>query len=967
MLVTIGGMAGVAQPEPARPRPAPPGPEPSLLERDAELARLSVLTDEAAAGRGTVVAIEGPAGIGKTELLAAARRQAVGRGFRSLAARGRELESGMAFAVVRQLLEPPVMSAGPGERRRLLAGPARGGAGALGLAAGAAPASEFAAVHGLYWLCVNLAERTPLLLTVDDLQWVDGPSLAWLGYFARRVAELRVLVVVTVREGDPRTREPAVAAVVGDPAVHRAGLWPLSRASVTTLVRRELGRAVSAEFCSACWTLAGGNPLYVRELLAASRAQGLRGTVDDVGTLRAVAPAAVGASVLARMARMRPDMIELARALAVLGSQYEVAVAAELARLDPVAAELAADELAAAQILAPTRPLDFFHPLIGEAVYADLGLGARRLAHRRAAAILDRAGAADRVAVHLLATGPSGDAWVAGRLSLAAGNAHERGAPEVAARYLRRALDEPVRPEERPELLLRLASAEWYTGQPTAIAHLEEALESAHDVSTIATAAGRLANAYVASDRADIGVAVLRRAIDRIRPADPLLALRLEGASALAGVVDDGTAPDALRTVDRLRARLDELDDPPVRLLVVLAQVMMRRAQSADQAKRLVEQVLAREPYPPPLNVCTSIIVTLIGIEAFDTLQRLCDDMLTAARSRAAMQELIGIASFSAWALYRRGELADAEAQARWAVERASGIYAIDSLAHLIEILIDRDAMADAEDELSRITPPLDSHSIVVATYLLARGRLRAAQGRTEEAVRDFLACGERCERLGIALAVYPWRSEAAMAYAQLGQAEQARRLALAEVEIARAFGRPRALGSALRSAGLVECTAGPAESGAGGLALLAEAVGVLEGSQAPVELARALTDYGAALRRAGQRARARVQLERGLDLAHHWGARRIAGQARAELVAAGAKPRRDAITGRDALTASELRVARLAAEGKTNRQIAQALFITTKTASAHLSRAYRKLGVTRRDQLAEALVAAVPARSRMS
>ena len=157
----------------------------------------------------------------------------------------------------------------------------------------------------------------------------------------------------------------------------------------------------------------------------------------------------------------------------------------------------------------------------------------------------------------------------------------------------------------------------------------------------------------------------------------------------------------------------------------------------------------------------------------------------------------------------------------------------------------------------------------------------------------------------------------------------------------------------------------GLAEGGERGLALLGEAVAVLERSQAPVELARALTDHGAALRRAGQRTKARAQLERGLDLAHHWGARRIAGQARAELIAAGAKPRRDAITGRDALTASELRVARLAAAGKSNREIAQELFITTKTASAHLSRAYRKLDVTRRSQLAEALVSKTPAAGR--
>jgi DNA-binding CsgD family transcriptional regulator len=345
----------------------------------------------------------------------------------------------------------------------------------------------------------------------------------------------------------------------------------------------------------------------------------------------------------------------------------------------------------------------------------------------------------------------------------------------------------------------------------------------------------------------------------------------------------------------------------------------------------------------------------LLGLEAFDTLQRLCDDMLRAARRRSAVQELIGVASFWAWALYQRGELADAEAQARWALEHASGIWAIDALAHLVETLVERDALDDAATELRRMAPPLTSHTVVVAAYLMARGQLRMAQGRREEALQDFLASGERCERLGIVDTLYEWRSEAAIAHAALGHSVEARQLARAVVRTARGFGRPRALGVALRAAGL-------SEGGEHGLGLLGEAVTVLERSQAPVELARALTDHGAALRRAGLRMRARVQLERGLDLAHHCGARRIASQARAELVAAGAKPRRDAFTGRDALTASELRVARLAAAGRTNREIAQALFITTKTASAHLSRAYRKLDVTRRSQLAEALVSKTPA-----
>lgn len=928
-----------------------------LLERDAELGRLDTMLAKASAGGGGVVRVSGPAGIGKSELLAAARQRAAQQGLQSLSACGRELETEMAFAVVRQLLEPAVLSVGPAQRRRLLRGPARDGAAVLGLAAGAAPDSEFAAIHGLYWLCANLAERGPLLLTVDDTQWLDGPSLSWLGYFGRRAAELPVLVVAGVRAGDPLSRTPAVLAVTNDPAVQPMELAPLSADSVAALVRRQLGEEVSSEFCTACWELAGGNPLYVRELLATAKAERLAGGAADAAALRAAAPAAVGASVLTRLTQMGPEAVALARALAVLGSHHEVAVAAELADLDVIAAELLADALAAAQILAPARPLDFFHPLIREAVYADIALGARRLMHRRAAAILDRTETVDRVATHLLATGPAGDAWVTGRLGAAAKSAQKRGAPEVAASYLRRALAEPPGTAERPALLLRLGSAEWYSGQPTAIAHLEEALETAGDPPSIAAAARALGSAYVSCDRIDLTVAVMQRASDRVSPAHPGIALHITSASALAGLADDRTGQDAIRVVEKLNGRLDEIPDPSVNLQVAIAHVMMQRAHSAETVRdsvRLLEQVLAGQPYPPVLGVCPSIISALNALEAFGPLRRLCEDLMTDARQRSAVQELIGVASFYSWALHRQGELADAEAHARWALERATGIYAYAALAHLIDTLIDRGALADAETELARRTAPLASHSALAVSFLMARGHLHAAQGRQAEALRDFLACGERCERLGLVLPLFAWRSSAAVAQACLGRRDEGRRLAQEEVAIARTAGLPRTLGVALRAAGLVG-------GGDGGLALLAEAVSVLGRSQATVELARALTDYGAALRRAGQRSQARAPLERGLDLAHHLGARQIAEQARTELVAAGAKPRRDAITGRDALTASELRVAQLAAEGKTNREIAQLLFITTKTASAHLSRVYRKLDVTRRSQLAEALLTSRP------
>jgi tetratricopeptide (TPR) repeat protein len=328
--------------------------------------------------------------------------------------------------------------------------------------------------------------------------------------------------------------------------------------------------------------------LYVRQLAAAARGEGMTGDPGSTEALRSLAPSAVGASVLPRLAGMGPGPIALACALAVLGPGTEVAVVAELADLTPPAAELAADALTAAQIFGAMRPLEFFHPVIGEAVYAALAPGARRLAHRRAAAIMDRDGGLglDRVAAHLLLTGPSGDPWIVTRLSTAAHSALDRGAPEVAASYLRRALAEPPPSEQRSSLLLRLGTAEWRAGQQDAIGHLHQALATAPDVSTTAAAAGALALAYRVVDRSDMSIAVSQQAIARLEKADARLALTLESSAALAGVMDDRTAPAALRALDSLAGRVDEFAEPPTALLAALANVAMRAQDGRAQDGR---------------------------------------------------------------------------------------------------------------------------------------------------------------------------------------------------------------------------------------------------------------------------------------------------------------------------------------------------------------------------------------------
>jgi DNA-binding CsgD family transcriptional regulator len=925
----------------------------ALLDRERELAEFGGLIKAAPRDSGGLVVVEGPAGIGKTRLLEEAARTAGATGTGVVRARGSEFEAGIGFGVARQLFEPMLRAASAGERRRLLKGVARVGARALGMEAGEPPADRFAAIHGLYWLCANRAEVGPLLVVIDDVQWADDPSLAWVGYLARRVADLPVVLVLGLRAGDPAGERAELAQLVDDGGARRLVLGPLSAAAVGEIVRGQLDESAEESFCAAVSELSRGNPLFVRELLAAAREKGLAARDEGVPALELIAPVAVGPSVLARLGRLGAEPGALARAAAVLGSGAEVALAARLADLDTAVAELAADRLAAAQILARSRPLEFFHPLIGAAVLEDIAPGARRVAHRRAAELLADEGERSlaRVAAHLLACGPAADPWVVGRLADAAREAINQGAPEIAASYARRALAEPPAEADRAALLLSLGIAEWRAGQPGAIAHLEQALAAAgEDHRALVRASGRLARAYYVTDQTERAVEVLEQAFAAVADTDQRLALLLEADIAITGMTDERTASAAVRRADELHDRLRALADPPVNLLVLLAWHAAGVNNRATEAQELAARALSCEPYPPPLEHSEALIAALTLVECYDEVQRLCADMLAAARRRGAMQELVGVSAWRVRVSYDRGELADAEADARWALELATGVHRMRAVADLIRVLIERDELRGAEDVLEQFVDPRASRSVEVPGLVFARGQLRVAQGRLHEALEDFLECGQRldCLRL-MGRNTVQWRAEAALTQAALGNAGEARRLAREQLALARAFGRPRTVGISLRACGMVK-------GGDPGLELLAEAVKTLEPSQSRLELARTLADYGAALRRAGRRVQARIQLGRALDLAHRCGARRIAARARTELVAAGAKPRRDAITGRDALTAGELRVARLAAEGLNNREIAQALFITTKTAKGHLSRVYHKLGITRRAQLPDAL-----------
>jgi DNA-binding CsgD family transcriptional regulator len=267
--------------------------------------------------------------------------------------------------------------------------------------------------------------------------------------------------------------------------------------------------------------------------------------------------------------------------------------------------------------------------------------------------------------------------------------------------------------------------------------------------------------------------------------------------------------------------------------------------------------------------------------------------------------------------------------------------------SYLADVLTNRGELEEAEQALAELGLPEEvAESGHLIFFLGARGWLRYAR-------EDFAGAAADFERLGTCMeafemfnpAVVAWRSHLALALLALERREEAIKLARKEVELARAWGAPRPIGVALRVQGLVE-------GGEEGIARLRESLAVLEGSSAQLERARTLIALGVALRGS----EARELLEQGLDIAVRSGAQPLVEQAEAQLAATGARPRRLLLSGVESLTASERRVAKFAAGGLSNKDIAQALFLTTKTVEEHLGTVYGKLGIGSRTELPQAL-----------
>ena len=370
--------------------------------------------------------------------------------------------------------------------------------------------------------------------------------------------------------------------------------------------------------------------------------------------------------------------------------------------------------------------------------------------------------------------------------------------------------------------------------------------------------------------------------------------------------------------------------------------------RALDGAPKLLPEAVDRPPFF--YHACNALAFA----ERYEEARSRFDEALADARRLGSLSHVLGLSCYRGLIHLRIGNLADAEADARVALEtgpRPPGIHAAVALAVLLETLAERGELdaAEAADHRYRLAEQFPT-MMQTGWLLAARGRLRLGELRPAAALKDLVAAGDLFTRLLITTpSSAPWRSDAALAQLAVGAPAEARALAAEEVALAQAYNAPRTLGIALRAAGLTE-------GGKRGIELLRQAVRVLEGSAARLEHARAMTDLGAALRRAGQRAESREILRPALDLAHRCGALALTERTRTELIAAGGRPRRPVLSGLDSLTPSERRVAQLAAAGLPNRDIAQHLFITARTVEGHLTHAYQKLAITSREQLPAAI-----------
>ncbi|GAA3987681.1 ATP-binding protein [Streptomyces plumbiresistens] len=875
----------------------------SLWERDEEVAAVVRAIDTLgvdSASSGSLLMIRGEAGFGKTALLAETRRLAEERGCTVWSARGGETLRSVPFNVVRQLLQPALMSLMPEEAREYLgdwydiAGPA------LGLAdPGERQADPQGVTDGLVTVVRRLSRRDwPLVLLIDDAHWADQETLRWLAAFAERLDDLSVLVVVARRPGEMTGESArlldAVAATAARPATTLSALTPDATAGLT---RATLGKHADAAFCREVWAVTAGNPYEAVELLAKVQESELEPTESAAGELRALNRSARGGGLVARLEELGIDATRFAWAAAILGTGISVDLVAKLATLGREDAVRCAELLCSARILTAPDPaagqtgegdLEFVHPLIATAVYNSIPPALCTAMHGIAAQVVTDSGlGAAAAARHLLQVHPDDDEELVEQLREAARDHLAVGAPDAARRCLERALLEPPQPEVHAHVLFELGCATLLTAPARTIDHLQTALAMPGlEGDARVDAVFRLSQALLHNDQLEEAVRTVEAEAARHRAGPARMRLQAVQYMWEGIYAGEATSPGRSERLAELARTCTGRDNSERALLMLRGFDAMTHGESAEEVVDLCDRALVNGRLAPGLGWTDTewgveLLLMLANAYAYtDRLDRadaLYSEALRAYESAGWSGGHLALAhAYVGVGHRRRGRLREAEMSLREALRLAERVgrglpLYWTATCNLVDTLLARghveEAWAIAEQH--GFAPPYPS-TIVLPDPRSVRGRLLLAVGRTKDGINELEAAEKAAAVRGHHNPVLvPWAFDLARALATEDPGRAAR-LATDVRRHAERLGTDTAIGEALRCAAALE-------TGQRAVRLAAQAVAYLEASPCQYEHAAARVEYGIL-------ARSVAELNRGLALARSCGADGLVAQARAVL-----------------------------------------------------------------------------------
>ncbi|MFI6345333.1 AAA family ATPase [Streptomyces sp. NPDC050560] len=891
----------------------------TMVERNLQLASFRDLLDRCHRGDGGAALLTGPVACGRTELLHACTRTATEEGARHLGATGSPDERALPLGAVSQLLRTTALP--PAARRH-----------AADLLDRATRAAEAGAdrpetTRLLFELCLvltDLAQDGPLLVTVDDAQYLDDLSARWLGFLVRRLVSTPILLLVTVADDHLR---PEHTELVRGPGSRRITVPALTPAGTAALLPGADPTAAAGLHAAS-----GGNPLLARALLDSHG-----GVTTRHDTYR---------RALAQcLRRCHPRLVRAVRAAAVLGAHATGSGTARLAGLSGAETD---EALHAAQSAGLTLGPRLRLPAGRAAVLADLTPGERHTLHYEAARLLhERGAAATETADQLLTAGAPQEPWAVQVLLEAADAALAGG--DVHAAVLRLELAHTVETDEhhRATVLARLAAAEWLISPAATDRHLTPLVTASRTGHLGPRHRIMLLRQLLWLDRHDEAADVLAH----IRAADQepgTVATTAVHATELWLACTHPTLArrgrPAVRAGDVVVALRADPWLPPASILASIL-LRARDAEAAGRAEQMLRDVRLGTGTP---WAAESPLLALVYADRTDSAAAWCDRLLTDVGGLGFPAWQAVFSGIRAEIAIRRGAFPAALDAARSALAHISakgwGVAVGMPLSALVLAATRTGDLDTAAAHLDHPVPEGMALSRYQVPYLHARGQYYLAAGNRHAALADFLACGELTRAWGIDVpGLVPWRISAAEAWLSLGNRDEARNLLSDQLaRLGPANRRARAM--ALRA--LAACA--PPERRP---RLLTSAVEAAEDSGDRYELARALGDLGLALRHVKEGARSRMTLRRAWQVAR---ACRIDLPGAAPLDAGG--PAGATLPGVLArvglLSEAEHRVAALAAVGYTNREIAARLFVTASTVEQHLTRVYRKLQVKRRSDL---------------